>query len=530
MGRSSRPPITTTHPAVASQWHPSRNEFGPSTVTAGSNRKVWWYCDDGHEWPATVHSRTSGSRCPVCAGRLLVPGVNDLATIEPALASEWHPERNGTLRPDQVMPGSNRRVWWTCSSGHEWLVSVNDRRGKRTGCPRCHQLRVAAGKRASEVRRSRQRQVGARATPKPGNITTTHPAIAAQWHPSRNGDILAVATLPGSNRKVWWMCSEGHEWQAIVGHRTRSPRAADALCPVDRGRMVVAGLNDLASARPDLAAEWHPSKNGALRPDQVTVAANRPVWWQCADGHEWQATPNKRRRTGCPYDAGLLVTPGFNDLASQYPGVAAEWHPTRNLPLTPLDVTAGSGRLVWWRCVKGHLFRSQVASRTTGSGCPSCVGPGFDPAAPSIAYVLVQDSEALVKAGICNVGSIRIRRYRQRGWRVLKTWDCANGSEARALEQAILSVLSATADLDAPDLQQRKERSARGVQGMTEMFDLPSVLGVLDHVLDPAEPTMVQPRIVRKRTDKTADECSIDQFADAGTNRDVPAEPPTGEA
>jgi hypothetical protein len=46
------------------------------------------------------------------------------------------------------------------------------------------------------------------------------------------------------------------------------------------------------------------------------------------------------------------------------------------------------------------------------------------------------------------------------------------------------------------------------------------------YVLDPANPTMVQPRIQRRRDDKPADQCSLDQFADAGTNKDVPADEP----
>ena len=54
----------------------------------------------------------------ICESRKLLEGFNDLATITPKLASEWHPTKNGDLKPNQVFPYSNRKVWWTCEHGH----------------------------------------------------------------------------------------------------------------------------------------------------------------------------------------------------------------------------------------------------------------------------------------------------------------------------------------------------------------------------------------------------------------------------
>jgi hypothetical protein len=39
---------------------------------------------------------------------------DSLAADSPHLAREWHPEKNGQLRPHEVTPGSGRRVWWKC--------------------------------------------------------------------------------------------------------------------------------------------------------------------------------------------------------------------------------------------------------------------------------------------------------------------------------------------------------------------------------------------------------------------------------
>lgn len=111
----------------------------PELVTAGSNRRVWWRCEKGHSYPAVIaHRVRSGSDCPYCSNHKILPGFNDLATIEPVVASQWHPTRNGSLTPQQVTPGSRRKVWWLCDKGHAWRAVVNSRTGKqRCGCPIC---------------------------------------------------------------------------------------------------------------------------------------------------------------------------------------------------------------------------------------------------------------------------------------------------------------------------------------------------------------------------------------------------------
>ncbi|WP_413604624.1 zinc-ribbon domain-containing protein [Evtepia gabavorous] len=89
-------------------------------MAPGSRRRVWWQCPQGHTWQAAVFSRSQGADCPVCTGRTVLPGENDLATVFPQLARQWDQERNGALTPQQVSPYSNRAVWWRCGLGHSW--------------------------------------------------------------------------------------------------------------------------------------------------------------------------------------------------------------------------------------------------------------------------------------------------------------------------------------------------------------------------------------------------------------------------
>jgi len=137
--------LATLRPDLAAQWDPDRNgELAPQDVTAGSGRKAWWRCDRGHAWEAAVRNRASGSGCTVCTGKQVLAGINDLATVRPDLAAQWHPDRNGELAPQDVTVGSNRKVWWRCDRGHAWKATVARRAGGR-GCPVCAGKQVLAG-------------------------------------------------------------------------------------------------------------------------------------------------------------------------------------------------------------------------------------------------------------------------------------------------------------------------------------------------------------------------------------------------
>ena len=132
--------LASQFPEIAAQWDRERNdELTAETVSPYSSRKVWWRCRLGHSWQAAVSARTCrGSGCPYCAGRLVLAGFNDLASLEPKVARQWHPTLNGGLTPEQVTAGSRRSVWWQCPEGHVWKARVHSRTGKqRYGCPVC---------------------------------------------------------------------------------------------------------------------------------------------------------------------------------------------------------------------------------------------------------------------------------------------------------------------------------------------------------------------------------------------------------
>lgn len=205
--------LKTMAPELAKQWHPNKNgRLTPQQVVSGSSRKVWWRCRRGHEWQAAIHSRVEGRGCPVCTGKTIIPGENDLESYSPELARQWIREKNGPVTPNRVAVSSNKRVWWRCDKGHEWQCSVSDRTSRQSGCPYCGNRKVLAGF---------------------NDLKTLQPLVAAQWHPTRNESLEPDMVMPGSSKRVWWKCSDGHEWKAVIYSRTGAKKCG---CPVCAGR------------------------------------------------------------------------------------------------------------------------------------------------------------------------------------------------------------------------------------------------------------------------------------------------------
>jgi Zn ribbon nucleic-acid-binding protein len=344
--------LASLYPEISSEWHPFKNNgLLPSEVTHGSEKRVWWRCkwQSGHEWQATIKNRTlRGSNCPICSGSRVMTGFNDLSTVSPDIAEQWHKVKNGELHPSQFTTGSSIRVWWQCKANpsHEWVAAIGSR--SKSGCPICSGNRIDRGV---------------------NDLATTSPEIIRDWHPTLNQPLSPLDFSRGSDQRVWWKCPNysDHEWQSSIVNKRG--------CPICAGKQIQAGFNDLQTTSPEIANTWHPRKNGELKPSQISRGSKRRVWWQCSlvSSHEWQTTVNARGITGCPYCAGKRVLPGINDLATIDPRVAAEWHPTKNGALTPADVARYSSKKAWWRCSKHpeHEWISSIAGRR---GCPVCSG------------------------------------------------------------------------------------------------------------------------------------------------------------
>lgn len=203
-------------------------------------------------------------------------------------------------------------------------------------------------------------------------LSVTHPELVLEWDWEKNAPLTPDDVTYGTHNKVWWIGKCGHSWDEKVEKRTLRSFG----CPYCSGKRVLVGFNDLATKNSDLAKEWNFEKNAPLTPYDVTLHSGKKVWWIGKCGHEWEAAVDDRvRGHGCHICTSRKVLVGVNDLASQNPELAKEWHPSKNGSLLPTQVTSGANQKVWWKCSKcGNEWQATVATRKKGVGCSVCSG------------------------------------------------------------------------------------------------------------------------------------------------------------
>lgn len=272
--------------SLIEEWHADKN--GNMTIEralSAQSTRVWWKCKRGHEWDETVANRLDGRGCPYCsvyADFRTIQGVNDLETLKPDIAKQWHPTKNGYIKPKDVTFQCNRKFWWKCDRGHEWKTSVNAR-SIGNNCPYCSNKKLLVGY---------------------NDFATLFPEYLKTWHPTKNGDLSPKDILGCAHTKVWWYMPYDDpktgkhfdfEWESTVQSRVYSIK-----CPFLTNKRVWKGFNDLATVNPEVAKEWHPTKNGALTPRDVVAGSSKSAWWMCERGHEWKTSIyNRNKGAGC---------------------------------------------------------------------------------------------------------------------------------------------------------------------------------------------------------------------------------------
>ena len=208
------------------------------------------------------------------------------------------------------------------------------------------------------------------------DLLSQNPDVAAEWHPNKNGSLSPSDVFANSNKKAWWLGKCNHEWQAVICTRNKG-----VGCPFCSNKRVLKGFNDLAFLYPSIAQEWHPSANGELQPDEVTAGSDKIVWWHGKCGHNWkQRIANRKNGQGCPICkrnnmskvmSAIHIKKG-GALSDSSPDLLEEWHPTRNIGITPDSITAGSATIVWWLGKCGHEWQASPSNRSKGTNCPFC--------------------------------------------------------------------------------------------------------------------------------------------------------------
>lgn len=416
--------LANRRPDLVRFWLSSKNlPLTPETVSFGSKRIVFWQCEFGHEYSSSVSSKTGKfANCPVCSNRLVIPGINDLPTLRPDLMKRWDSDLNLDVDPTTLSVSSRTLVWWTCNSDarHRWhaMVQTLSRGGN---CGVCHGVQVQPGV---------------------NDLASVSPTVAADWHPSLNGNLLPSEVTSSSHRRVWWKCAvdSRHEYEAMVYNRT----GQNSGCPICNGKTVLLGVTDFATTHPHLLAEWDFEKNDSFSPQVFTAGSHKRTWWKCAKGHGWEAAIKDRvRGRQCPYCVNKWIIAGENDLATLNPEFVDEWDFEANLPLTPTSIGPGSNRRIFWVCRENpeHKWQATPSSRTSvkATGCPTCAKYGFSPSNPGVLYFIENPGLRARKIGITNVNAKtdRIGAFAANGWQVVCLIQKVNGQAVADVELAL---------------------------------------------------------------------------------------------
>jgi very-short-patch-repair endonuclease len=295
--------------------------------------------------------------------------MTNITITHPEIVKQWHPTKNGLLKHENFTKGSKQRIWWlcekTCKEGcmHVWETTIKDRTAGY-GCPFCSPNRLKICEHDS--------------------IVGTHLNVANQWHPTKNGDLKKEKFGSGSHKKVWWLCDKTckngckHEWESVI-----SSRCNGVGCPFCSKPQKQNCIHDsIIYTHPEIEKQWHPTKNGDLKTEDITFGNGKILaWWKCNKGecHEWTSTTNNRTRgNGCPFCAGQQICKQKKCDGCKIKTFASStkvnyWNKTLNKE-EPYEVFISAKESYWFTCDKcKHDFKSSLNNIYSGCWCPHCV-------------------------------------------------------------------------------------------------------------------------------------------------------------
>ncbi len=420
-----------------------------------------------------------------------------MATTHPVLAREVI-----GIDPTTVIASSTKVLTWRCAIHNDTYRATGRKRVDGSGCPYCANKRVRPGL---------------------NDMATTRPDMAACLLGTDPTTVIA-----GTPKVLLWRCPNHSEpYPARGSHRARG-KVPGYGCGYCHGLRVLPGYNDMATTRPDLATELI-----GTDPTNIIAGTKKILLWRCPNHDEPYPLAGVLRAVGigCAYCAHRKVLPGFNDMATTHPSMAAElvgtdpttvvagtqkillWrcpnHPepypasgmnrskergcgycsnkrvlpgfndmaTTHLGLAaevvdcdPSTVIATSPRMHLWRCREcGHQWSATAVNRAKGRGCPRCADYGFDPAEPAWIYLMQRHGEQ--KVSITGDLKVRTGHHARSGWVVIETAGPMLGSLAYERELLINQWLRRTVGTLARTTE-NWSTAALEVSSLAELFDL----------------------------------------------------------
>ena len=337
-------------PSLAKQWHYTKNlPLTPDTVIAGGKTKYWWQCDvsSDHTWVAHISNRKNGKGCPICAGQKVIPTTSFLAKF-PKLAEKWHKTLNGNLFPNKVAPFTHEKVWWQCDrfTEHVWRASVSTL-SKGHGCPHCSpqtsepEIRILSEMMYLFDNVTSRHKVDKHEV----DIFLADAKVAIEY----DGFYYHKGKVEYDRYKIKHLKARGIELIRVRVSPLKKLSAHDII--IQSEPLSKRDIDSILASICRFIDESEP----------VRIYLNKKVFQNDSVHNKYMSYfPD-------PFPE--------NSLHEKNKVLAEDWDFRRNYPLTPKNFTAGSGKVVWWRCKisRTHVWEQAINVRNK-RGCPFCSG------------------------------------------------------------------------------------------------------------------------------------------------------------
>ena len=294
MPNNRSPSFKDALPHLMSEWDYEKNVVSPADISCKSKIAIWFTCSKGHSFRSSPVMRYKGTQCKKCGAAeraVMRRGKASIVKEYPEIFKDWDYSKN-KIEPKDVSKTDKGSFWWTCQKNHSYRVRLYSRI-RSGGCKVCN---VPA--RVDELRKNLVKEKG--------SFADSQPELLSEWNHDKNS-IKPNEVTKKSSVKVWFKCSENHEWMSTPKRRSNGNGCPKCYQESDKGRLIRKhkladkGIN-LSEAHPELAKEWDYEKNRE-QPTAYSSGSNELVGWKCNFGHSWKATIYNRtgNLSGCPY-------------------------------------------------------------------------------------------------------------------------------------------------------------------------------------------------------------------------------------
>lgn len=409
------------YPEVTKYFLEDKNNIKAIEVAPGSKKTYWWKCDKNHIFENTPlnMTKTDKKSCRFCNGTEAWPGES-LGDLFPILVSEIEPEFRKSFDPFKVTPGSTKKIKWKCKKNHTWVTTIWSRTGRGTGCSKCKMPYSREELRIYTELKLIFKNTKIRFKKFDEEIDIFIPSLdlaiefdGYYWHLNKEQrdiektkkllknkiNVIRIRenlkTINGINIHVKTGVFENKDFLLIIKQTKKLVSQKEFLEKINNRLKLSKFQNDelylkiladmpapvyensLQAVYPKAAKKWDYSKNYPLTPDQVSKGTPQIFWFICdKKKHSYDSPVQQvvKKNHNCPFCMSKRIDKS-NSLATLFPEIAAEWHPTKNKNLLPTQVAPNYAKKIWWLCPEGDEYDGTCNKRVNSkSGCPYCSG------------------------------------------------------------------------------------------------------------------------------------------------------------